>query len=212
MNSQPAAQNRSEKELRFATFETRAAEETASDEMILEGYAVVFGAQTYIGSDDYGFYEEVAPGAFDGANLKDVPLKYNHNDSFLILARTRNDSLELTVDDKGLYIRAKLIDTSTNRDVYKMVQSGLLDKMSFAFTVSDEISEETENGVAKRIITKIDRLFDVSVVDVPAYDQTSIYARCQKLAEANGSKAEAQNREKQIEALRLRAQINSKIF
>lgn len=201
-----------EKEVRFASFEVRQAEETDKDEMILEGYAVVFGEETYIGDSEYGFYEEVAPGAFEGANLKDVPLKYNHNDSFLILARTRNDSLQLSIDEKGLYIRAKLIDTTTNKDIYKMVKSGLLDKMSFAFTVSDEKVDDKENGVAKRTITKIDRLFDVSVVDVPAYDQTSIYARCQKLAEANRATVETVNRTKQIEALRLKAKIKTQII
>lgn len=201
-----------EKEVRFASFEVRQAEETDKNEMILEGYAVVFGSETYIGDNEYGFYEEVAPGAFEGANLKDVPLKYNHNDSFLILARTRNDSLQLTVDEKGLYIRAKLIDTTTNKDIYKMVKSGLLDKMSFAFTVSDETVDDTEKGFAKRTITKIDRLFDVSVVDVPAYDQTSIYARCQKLVEANRATVETVNRTKQIEALRLKTKIKAQIF
>lgn len=210
---QTAPQKISDKELRFASFEIRQADsEPESDEMILEGYAVVFDAETYIGDSDYGWYEKVSPGAFDGANLKDVPLKYNHNDSFLILARTRNNSLELIVDEKGLYIRAKLIDTATNRDIYKMVKSGLLDKMSFAFTVADEIIDESEDGVAKRTITKIDRLFDVSVVDVPAYDQTSIHARCKKFAEANGNKAEAEARDKLVEALKIKAAIKSKIF
>lgn len=201
-----------EKELRFASFEARQAEENEKDEMILEGYAVVFDAETYIGDSEHGFYEEVARGAFEGANLKDVPLKYNHNDSFLILARTRNESLKLTIDEKGLFVRAKLIDTATNRDIYKMVKSGLLDKMSFAFTVSDEIVDETEKGIAKRTITKIDRLFDVSVVDVPAYDQTSIYARCKQLTEANSERAEAINRKQQIEALRLKTKIKTQIF
>ena len=128
------------------------------------------------------------------------------------MARTRNDSLQLTVDEKGLYIRAKLIDTTTNKDIYKMVKSGLLDKMSFAFTVSDETVDDTEKGFAKRTITKIDRLFDVSVVDVPAYDQTSIYARCQKLVEANRATVETVNRTKQIEALRLKTKIKAQIF
>ena len=198
------------KELRLATFEARRAETTESEEMILEGYAVVFDEETYIGDEEYGFIEKVAPGAFEGANLKDVPLKYNHNDSFLILARTRNESLELSVDEKGLFVRAKLIDTATNRDIYKMVQSGLLDKMSFAFTVADEIVDETEDGETRRTITKIDRLFDVSVVDVPAYDQTSIYARSLELVETNKNAVETVKRNKnQIEALRFKVKIKT---
>ena len=108
--------------------------------------------------------------------MKDVPLKYNHDDSHLILARTRNGSLELSVDDKGLKIRAKLIDTSTNVDIYKSLKAGLLDKMSFAFTVADG-GDSYDSNTRTRIITGIDRLYDVSVVDTPFYDKTEIYAR-----------------------------------
>ena len=106
--------------------------------------------------------------------MSDCVLKYNHNDSCLILARTRNKSLELTVDSKGLKIRAILIDTTQNRDIYKMIRAGLLDKMSFAFAVKKQ-EWDYENDI--RRITEISQLFDVSVVDVPAYDATEIYAR-----------------------------------
>ena len=105
--------------------------------------------------------------------MKDVPMKYNHDDSFLIIARTRNNSLRLTVDDIGLKVRAELIDTDSNKDIYKMVKAGLLDKMSFAFTVSSQKIDRS-GDIPKRTITGIDRLYDVSIVDLPAYDQTSI--------------------------------------
>lgn len=144
-------------------------------EMIIEGYAAVFESETLIGGKEYGFIERIAKGAFDGCNMKDVPLKYNHSDAFPILARTRNKSLTLTVDDKGLFIRAVLLYTQDAVDMYKRIKAGLIDKMSFAFTVADE---EIEKGkTPKRTITKFERLFDVSVVDTPAYDETSIYAR-----------------------------------
>ena len=92
----------------------------------------------------------------------------------MILARTRNKSLELTVDNKGLKIRAKLIDTTQNRDIYKMIQARLLDKMSFAFSVS---RQEKDYETNTRRILEISQLFDVSVVDMPAYETTEIYAR-----------------------------------
>jgi len=148
--------------------ELRALEDNES--MIVEGYAVVFENETNLG----WCREVIDRNAFNNCNMSDCVMKYNHTDNLLILARSRNNSLQLIVDDKGLKIRAELIDTTQNRDIYKMIQSGLLDKMSFAFTTA---KEEWDYDTDTRRILEIDRLFDVSVVDVPAYDTTEIYAR-----------------------------------
>ena len=161
--------------------EMRSDEENQS-KMIIEGYAAVFDSETLIGSEDWGFFESIDKRAFDGANMKDVPLKYNHSDAVPILARTRNKSLKLSVDEKGLFIHAELLDTQDSIDMYKRIKAGLIDKMSFAFTVKDE--EVKKAKTPHRKILKFDRIFDVSVVDVPAYDDTSIYARSLKKAEA----------------------------
>lgn len=154
------------KEIRIA--ELRAAPEDGK--MIVEGYAVVFDTPATHG----GFTEIIDRNAFVGADMSDVPLRYNHNNSWLILARTRNNSLQLTVDDKGLFMRGELIDTSANRDVYMSIQAGLLDKMSFAFTTD---KEEWNYDTDTRRVLKVEKLYDVSVVDTPFYDTTSIYAR-----------------------------------
>ena len=146
--------------------------EEDEQKMVLEGYAIVFDQETLIGDKDKGFIESIDRNALKNANMKDVPMKYNHDDSFLIIARTRNNSLRLTVDDIGLKVRAELIDTDSNKDIYKMVKAGLLDKMSFAFTVSSQKIDRS-GDIPKRTITGIDRLYDVSIVDLPAYDQTS---------------------------------------
>lgn len=147
--------------------------EEDEQKMVLEGYAIVFDQETLIGDKEKGFIESIDRNALKNANMKDVPMKYNHDDSFLIIARTRNNSLRLTVDDIGLKVRAELIDTDSNKDIYKMVKAGLLDKMSFAFTVSSQKFDRS-GDIPKRTITGIDRLYDVSIVDLPAYDQTSI--------------------------------------
>ena len=163
------------KEIRLK--ELRASEPTEDTKMIVEGYAIVFDEPT-----DLGYIEVIERGALDNCDMRDVCLKYNHEDDFLIMARTRNKSLQLEVDEHGLKIRAELIDTSSNRDIYKSIQAGLLDKMSFAFIVSDA-SWDTVDGKDVRRIKGIEKLFDVSVVDVPAYDQTEIYARSKSVAE-----------------------------
>ena len=167
-----------EKETRFSSIETRNDDE--NKKMIVEGYAIVFDEETLIGDEDRGFIEVIDKGALASTNMKDVPFKYNHNDVTLILARTRNGSLSLEVDEKGLKIRAELIDTTSNVDIYKSIVAGLLDKMSFAFTVKSQ-SWDRSGKIPKRTITAIDRLFDVSVVDLPAYDQTSIQASARSL-------------------------------
>ncbi|MDY0122046.1 MAG: HK97 family phage prohead protease, partial [Sulfurimonas sp.] len=166
------------KEVRFLNIETRNEDEKES--MVIEGYAIVFNQETLIGDAEYGFIEIIDKNALNGANLKDVPLKYNHTDNRLILARTRNGSLTFTIDDYGLKIRADLIDTQSNRDVYKSIVAGLLDKMSFAFTVKSQ-SWDRSGDIPKRVITEIDRLYDVSVVDLPAYEGTSIEALARSL-------------------------------
>lgn len=156
--------------------EVRALEEE-TDRMIVEGYAIVFDEPT-----DLGYIEIIERGALDNCDMSDVCMKYNHEDTYLIMARTRNNSLQLAVDEHGLKIHAELIDTHSNRDIYKSIRSGLLDKMSFAFMVSDA-NWDTIDGQDIRRIKGIEKLFDVSVVDVPAYDQTEIYARSKESVE-----------------------------
>lgn len=138
-------------------------------EMIVEGYAVVFESP-----QTYEYTEVIDRNSLNTTDMKDCVLRYNHSSEAFSLARTRNHSLELTIDNNGLYVRAKIIDTQYGRDFYKMIQEGLVDKMSFAFSVTkDEWDSETKT----RRILEIDKLYDVSAVDQPFYEDTSIFAR-----------------------------------
>lgn len=157
------------KEIRMVTGEFQAID-NEENKMIIEGYPITFNMP----ATHWGMTEIIDPEALVEADIRDVPLRYNHEESFLILARTRNNSLKLSVDEKGLKMRAELIDTQSNKDIYKSIQSGLLDKMSFAFTTKEE-SYDFETDTRK--ILRIDRLWDVSVVDVPYYDSTTLSAR-----------------------------------
>lgn len=156
------------KEVRLLDVELRTPQEE-DEKMVIEGYAITFNEPA-----THGYTEIISDKALDNTDMSDVPLKYNHEDSHLIMARTRNHSLELKKDDKGLFIHAELIDTQSNKDIYKSIKAGLIDKMSFGFTVrGDEYDYDTDT----RTITDIEKLFDVSVVDMPFYDTTSVYAR-----------------------------------
>jgi HK97 family phage prohead protease len=149
------------------------------EDMIVEGYAFKYDEETvlYETESGYQYREVIEKGSLDGADLTDVPFKYNHNDGVFIVARTRNGSLELIPDDIGLFIRARFIDTQTGRDFFKMIQERLVDKMSFAFTESQDYTEEYGENFVTHHIRKFRRIWDVSGVDIPAYDATEIYAR-----------------------------------
>lgn len=154
------------KEVRKLDLQFRA-EETEDNKMEIKGYAAVFNSP-----ETYSYTEVIDSRAFDGADMSDVVLRYNHNDSFMVLARTRNHSLDLNVDEKGLYIDATLQDDITDhRNIFNAIKSGLIDKQSFAFTVDeDNYDYDTDT----RTITKIGKVFDVSVVDQPFYNATDV--------------------------------------
>ena len=154
------------KEIRKLDLQFRA-EDTEDGKMEIKGYAAVFNSP-----ETYSYTEVISNRAFDDADMSDVVLRYNHNDSFMVLARTRNHSLELNVDEKGLFIDATLQDDITDhKNIFNAIKSGLIDKQSFAFVVDeDEYDYDTDT----RTITKIGKVFDVSVVDQPFYNATDV--------------------------------------
>ena len=122
-----------EKEIRKLDIQFRA-EDTDDGKMEIRGYAAVYDSP-----ETYWYTEQIAKGAFDDADMSDVVLRYNHNDNFMVLARTRNKSLDLSVDEKGLYMDARLQeDVSSHRDIFNAIKSGLIDKQSCAFTVEED--------------------------------------------------------------------------
>lgn len=164
------------------------------DKMLIEGYAITFEQPATHQYGDRKFTETIKRGALDKTDMKDVPLRYNHNDNFMIMARTRNKSLQLIIDDKGLKIEADLLDTQSNRDLYKSIQEGLIDKMSFAFNVADQGDTWSfGEDETTREVKNIDKLWDVSVVDTPFYDSTSIYARSLELLESEEKRLDSLN-------------------
>ncbi len=149
--------------------------------MLIQGYAIRFNEPAVFSFDGVEYREVIDARALDKTDMRDVPLKYNHSDDVMIMARTRNKTLQLIKDEQGLRIIAELANTTAGRDLYELIKRGDIDKMSFAFTVSkDEYDTETRT----RKILSIDKLFDVSAVDTPAYDTTSLSLRSYFEAEA----------------------------
>ena len=165
-------------EMRMALLEPANNDE---NKQLVEGYAAVFNQRALIWESEWSgwkYMEVIDRNAFNGADMSDTVFKYNHGDVAMILARTSNNTLTMNTDDKGLRISADIIDTNNGTDVYKLIKRGDLTKMSFAFTVKSERTEvDKENKIYTRTITAFDKIYDVAVVDVPAYDGTSIQAR-----------------------------------
>lgn len=188
------------KESRIANVEFRALEND-DNKMIIEGYAITFNSP----ATHWGMTEIINERALDNCDMSDVPLKYNHDDSHLIMARTRNGSLQLEKDSIGLKIRAELVDTQSNQDIYKSIKAGLLDKMSFAFTVKEE---QYDFNTDTRTILNIDKLYDVSVVDTPYYDSTSVFARKLDNSQEYVDKRNMEKRQKLAEKLARQELLN----
>ena len=104
--------------------------------------------------------------------MSDVIFNYNHGGK--VVARLRNKTLQLSLADDGLDIEANLSGTAEGRNLYEEIKGGYIDKMSFSFTI-EESSYNVDTHT--RTITKIKKLYDVSAVDIPAYNETSISAR-----------------------------------
>lgn len=139
--------------------------------MRISGYAAVFNDS----SVPLPFIERIAPGAFRKtlSETPDVRLLINHEG--LPLARTKNGTLTLTEDSRGLYMDAVIADTQEGRDLYTLIQRGDMDQMSFAFRV---IRQKWNENRTERLLTELSLADgDVSVVTYPAYPTTSVEAR-----------------------------------
>jgi len=149
----------------------------------LEGYASVFNQKSkLIYERGKYFHEIIDPKAFDKVladeNL-DVKLTFNHARDKLI-ARTISNTLQLSVDDKGLLFRAELPNVSYANDIYELVLRGDLFENSFGFAVNESTGVEwtkDNEGNNVRTVRNISNLIDVSVVTDAAFENTSISAR-----------------------------------
>lgn len=198
------------KEIRAFNFEVRAEEEERGK--VLTGRPIVFSEKT-----NMGWYDEIIEeGALDETDLKDVRFLVNHNTDMIPLARSRNNNenstMQMIVVKEGMDIRV-LIDTENNADarsLYSAVDRGDITGMSFMFTVDSDSWDDIESEHPTRTIRKIGKVFEVSAVTFPAYEQTSIQARGlsealesarESLESARASKRELELRKKRIKIL-----------
>lgn len=189
------------REIRSFDFEVRA-DQNEEHGHFISGTPIVYNAPT-----DMGWYQEtIADGALDMTDLRDVRFLVNHNTDMIPLARSRNNNENSTmqmrvVPNEGMEIRVDL-DTENNADakaLYSAVERQDISGMSFMFSVNGDNWEDLESEYPKRTITSIGKVFEVSAVTFPAYEQTSIQARgladALESAKASLESARAEKRE-----------------
>ncbi|MGS0465298.1 HK97 family phage prohead protease [Bacillus pacificus] len=134
----------------------------------ITGYAAVFNSKTNIG----GWFDEVIePGAFARSLSEngDIRALFNHNwDN--VLGRTKSGTLRLEEDEKGLKFEIELPNTSVGRDLAESMSRGDINQCSFGFWITEE-NWDYNVEPALRTIKEVE-LYEISVVSIPAYDDT----------------------------------------
>lgn len=170
--------NKTGREIRsFSSFELKEYREDEKSEQqdYVHGVPVVFNSPTCLYEyEGIKFYEQIDRHAFDNCDMSDVIFNYNHGGR--VAARIRNNTLKLSINDVCMEMKAFLGGTEYGRNLLEDIRGGYIDKMSFAFVVAED-GDEYDPATHTRTITRIKKLYDVSAVDIPAYDTTSISAR-----------------------------------
>ncbi len=194
-------------EFRSIKLETRVDEkQEGGKKLVLRGYPILFNTETRIYDFWYGeIRETILPTALEGTNLNDVYLVGGHQVTPEKVLARNNINMRIEVDETGLFFEAELPNTQYARDIYNLVESGLVDGMSFGFTCSDEVNQAT--GI--RTITHIDELFEITITPFPAYKEASVIAQSTK-AETDKKKGDEEKAkieaEERAEQERLKAE------
>ena len=178
-----------------------------SEDSYVVGYASTFDAYPMYEEDGITYYERIDRHAFDDADMSDVVFLRDH--SGRVLARTKNGSVELSVDDHGLYQKTNLGLTDAAKDMLEDIAVGNYSQMSFSFVVDkDHYERETHT----RVLDKIRKIYDISAVSFPANPFTDIGISMRdyfhgEMEKVEAERLEAEKRAKARKALQLRIKM-----
>ncbi len=169
-----------EREYRDFTLSATGISGEDNESMEVRGYASTFDEPYTLFEDDTMVIQErVSPNAFDGADMSDVIMQYDHQGR--VFARMSNGTLDVKPDGKGLSIRADLGGTDIGRQLFEEIKGGYTTKMSYGYRVAADTWEsrmmDDGRSLDLRTITQISKVYDVSAVSLPANDGTSISVR-----------------------------------
>lgn len=193
-----------DKQNRFFEFEVRA-ENNEEHGDFLTGRPIVFNAPTDMG----GYFAEIIDvNALNETDLRDVRFLVGHNTQMIPLARSRrnnaNSTMQMEIDAQGMAIRVDL-DTENNaeaRALYSATSRGDISGMSFMFTIDEERWENLDSDYPTRHICKIGRVFEVSAVAFPQYEQSTLEARSVEALESAKASLEREKAEARDEEVR----------
>ena len=173
---------------------------------LVEGYASTFEEYVLFEEDGIQYKERILPEAFEGTDFSDVVFLKDHEGT--VLARTKNGTLQISVDENGLFTKTDLSKTSASRQMFEEIESEMYSQMSFAFIVDDDEYNTTEH---LRTIRHITKLYDVSAVSFPANPTTDISVATRSRFDGfiEQEKAERLAREQEIELLK--AKLKTKL-
>ena len=170
-----------DREYRRLTMAVRAQEGAQEEDMRVYGYATTFNEPYELyRHGNYTVLEQVDPHAFDECDMSDVIMQFDH--AGRVYARTRNNTLTLSVDSLGLAFEDDMSKTESARQLYQEIREGMVDRMSYGFIVAEDewtVNHDRDSGKTTelRTIRKVRKVFDVSAVSIPANDGTSLATR-----------------------------------
>lgn len=166
------AKGKRQLEFREVDFKTESREaESGRKELLIRGYPILFNTPTKVWDYWYGEVEEVIlPQAMNGVDLSNVFLLYGH-DMNRVLGRA-GKNLRIEVDETGVFMECVMPNTQEARDIYNLIEAGIVDGMSFWLRTHDQVNPET----LTRTVTKIEELPEVTITAFPAYKETVVIA------------------------------------
>ena len=195
------------REYRTLNLEVEKRAENDEPSYIVRGYASTFEPYVLFEDEDGIQYKEVIdPHAFDEADLSDVVFRVDHEGA--VYARSSAGTLEVGVDEHGLFDRADLSKTARSRELFEDILAGNYPKQSFAFTVKEDAYDRETHT---RTVLKVSKVFDVSPVSFPANPTTDLGVATRdyfngviEAERAERLEAEKRARDKELLALKIK--------
>lgn len=185
----------------------------AARKRYINGYAIVFNEMSeviyniYTPNGEVPVREIILPEAIDmqTVNSSDIKMLLNHDRRMGLLARSNKGvgTLSISIDERGVFFEFEVPDTQAGNDTWELIQRGDMGKASFAFTIAEngrQIEEAADGFIQK--VSKIEALYDFSIVDDPAYDETSVEASKRSLEKYMEERNEKNEKKPENEALK----------
>lgn len=181
-----------------------------SDDQTVTGYASTFDRYLLYRDGDIDLYEQIEPTAFDEADMSDVVFLRDHTGR--VLARTKNGSVTLTIDEHGLLTTTNLGLTEASREMLEDIKVGNYSQMSFSFVAKEDRYEWLDDRTAVRHLTKLGKIYDISAVAFPANPYTEIGVSARSLLDGAIEEREAERlkreaRDRKVKELALKVKL-----